>query len=360
MTYHSKAWAVWLLAALIPAILTQNPFYLLTIILAVGLNYFSLDRTSPIAQGWMVFLRLGLVLVLFSVLFNLLSVRAGATRLFTLPAWRWQTMTNQGQITVFQIGGKVSLESLIYGLNTGLALLAILLVFATFNSHVDHYQLLRSTPRFLYQSAIVISIAITFIPHMLLAQREIREAQALRGHRFRGIRDLVPLFVTLLAEGLERSITLAESMEARGFSSQRSEAAARLGLLLKSLVALSLLVLVGGALARSYYPGQALGSGLMAAGGLMLAAAIWRVGRGVQRSRYRRTLWRQRDSLVTGTALLTGLIISGIWLTNRAALIFYPYPRLKWPAFNLLITLSLLLLAAPAIAGRLTGESAHD
>ena len=63
--YHAKAWAIWLLAALVPTILTQNPFYLLLIILSVSLNYFSLDRTSPTAQGWGVFLRLGIIMVAF-------------------------------------------------------------------------------------------------------------------------------------------------------------------------------------------------------------------------------------------------------------------------------------------------------
>jgi hypothetical protein len=48
--YHVKAWGLWLLAALMPVILTKNPFYLLIAILAVSINYVSLGHSSPAAQ----------------------------------------------------------------------------------------------------------------------------------------------------------------------------------------------------------------------------------------------------------------------------------------------------------------------
>ena len=358
--YHAKVWTLWLLAALTPAMLTQNPLYLLIIILAVGLNYHNLDHRSPVAQGWGAFLRLGLILIAVSIVFNLVFVNAGATHLFTLPELRWEITTQAGPITILQIGGDVSLESLLYGLSTGLALLALLLTFATFNAQVDHYQLLRSMPRFLYQSAIVMSIAITFIPQMFIAQREIREAQALRGHRFRTIRDLLPLFVTLLAEGLERSLTLAESMEARGFSHQPAGAGKHRGLLLKSTIAVALLVLISGALAWNYFPNQLIGGLAMVAGVLMLITAIWSVGRNVPRSRYRRTVWRYPDTYVTIAAVIVMLVFLTTWLTQRSALIFYPYPRVAWPPFNPILALTLLLISAPALVSRLTWEKSYD
>ena len=98
----------------------------------------------------------------------------------------------------------------------------------------------------------------------------------------------------------------------------------------------------------------------MLAGGFMLVATLWMVGQTVQRSRYRRDRWQRRDTLVAVTSLVTILMILGSWMTRRAALIFYPFPRLDWPAFNPLIGLSLLLIATPTLAVRLTGETAHD
>lgn len=358
--YHSKAWGLWLLAALLPVTLTKNPFYLLIAILAVGVNYLSLGRRSPGARGWGSFLRIGLILVLFSIAFNLLFVSTGDTLLFTLPALRWRMATLSQQPVSVQIGGAVTLESLVYGLTTGLALIGVLITFATFNTLVDHYQLLRSIPRFLYQSAIVASIAITFVPQMVVAQREIREAQALRGHRFRHIRDLPPLFVALLAEGLERSITLAESMDARGFGGLPSGRAVQSDLLLKSVIALALVVLASGAFALSYFPDKAVGGMTMVMGGGMLVAALWMVGQAVQRSRYRRDHWGRRDTLVAAASIVTTLLIMITWVTHRSALVFYPYPRLSWPAFDPFIGLAILLVATPALAGRLTGEITYD
>lgn len=350
--FHPNVWLLWLLAALLPAILTQNPFYLVLLIVVVSLNYFGLDTQSPTARGWRAFMHLGFILVIISIVFNMLFVRAGVTHLFTLPALRWQTTTEMGQITMIQIGGKVTLESLVYGLSTGLSLMAILFIFATFNTQIDHYQLLRRTPRFLYQSAIVMSIAITFIPHMFLAQHEIRQAQTLRGHRFRRVHDLLPLLVTLLAEGLERSLTLAESMEARGFSSGVSGQQTRVGLLIKALIALALLILAGGVFLWSYISLQLMGSILMLVGGTMLGYALWRIGRKAQRSTYRRTMWRQQDT-VTAIAAITNLsLVLIVWLIQRSAFIFYPYPQLTWPPFSPLIGVSLLLLLAPVLLYR--------
>ncbi len=139
--------------------------------------------------------------------FNALSIHMGQIILFRLPE-SWPI-----------VGGPITLEAVIAGTVNGLALLTILVVFAAFNAVVDHYQLLRATPSFLFHAGVVISISITFVPQMVLSAKEIRQAQRIRGHRFRGIRDLLPLVMPLLANGLERAIQLAETMEARGFGS---------------------------------------------------------------------------------------------------------------------------------------------
>jgi len=75
---------------------------------------------------------------------------------------------------------------------SGLALASLVLVFATFNTVVDHYRLLRMVPAAFYHAAVVAAIALTFVPQMVASLQDIREAQALRGHRFRGLRDLLP------------------------------------------------------------------------------------------------------------------------------------------------------------------------
>lgn len=345
--FHIHAWLLWLAAALLPFTLTKNPFYLAFALALLTLDYYFLCRNSPVRQSWSALLGLGVTVALFSVLYNVLFVSVGATKLATLPALRWTF--SEG---VIQIGGAITLESLVFGLLNALSLIGILFAFATFNALADHYQLLRSAPRFLYQSAIVLSIAITFVPQMVAAQTEIREAQMLRGHRFRATRDLLPLFVTLLAEGLEKSITLAESMSARGFGgvTMRAQGATRR---LLSAVAFGLFALLCGAVALTYLPEKIFGLALLGAGALVLGGALWRVGASVRVSRLRLRRWTRRDRIVAVGAGIMILIWLSAWFLDSAQFIFYPYPRIKMPAFNPVLFLSLAFLTAPLLAQKL-------
>lgn len=345
--FHTKAWTLWLVAALLPFMLTRNPFYLLPAMGAVILDYLVLCRTSAQGHAWRAVVWLGASLALFSVLYNVLFVSAGFTKLVTLPALRITSSDS-----VLQIGGAITLESLTYGLLQALSLIGIILVFATFNARADHYELLRGAPRFLYQSAIVLSIAVTFVPQLMVAQAEIRQAQRLRGHRFRARRDLLPLFVILLAEGLESSITLAESMSARGFGG----AAAQTGNAMRTRqvgIAVGLFLILVGVVGTTYFPKQWFGLAVLAVGLVFIALVLWRIGAGVQVSRYRRALWLRHDTLLVIASVLVIAVFAGVQFFNPDLLIFYPYPRLKLPEFDPLVLLSVLLLAAPALIVRL-------
>ncbi len=352
--FHTKAWVLWLAAMLLPCLLTRNPLYLILAVLVASLDFLALARSTPSGRQWGLLLRLSIALAAFSVLFNLLFVSFGATRLLVLPALR----INLGGVAM-QIGGAMTAESLVYGVAQALSLIGILVAFATFNALADHYELLRSTPRFLYQSAIVLSIAVTVVPQMMLAQAEIREAQALRGHRFRGVRDLPPLFIALLAEGLERSITLAESMSARGFGS-RTGRGVRTGLGLQAIIAFALFLVACGVFSLTYVPDKTPGALLLAVGAGMLAAVLWSIGQAVQRSRYRRGLWQNRDTLLAIASALSAAVFLGLWLADRPTLVYYPYPRLAWPPFELPVAAAILLLAAPAVLGPASKVPGYD
>jgi len=357
--FHHGAWLLWLVAATVPALWTRNPLYLALVLTAVAIPHLRLRRTGDPrdAPGWGALLRLGMLLALLTALVPPLLVHAGKTVLFHLPSL---TLPVPGVADPPRLGGPVTLESLAYGVSTALGLTALLLVFATFNLATDPYSLLRALPRSLARSGVVLSIAVTFVPLMMEAQREIREAQALRGHRFRGLRDLVPLFVVLLAEGLERSITLAESLEARGFSAgarspNRGARTALLG---------GFTLLVAGAALRIWRPGfrggapLPLGNLVLLLGLLTLVAALLALGRSSRRTRLRRAVWRRRDTALAGAAALSLALVLVTHLTGGVSgteslgggggLGWYPYPRFIFPAVDPLGAAGLVLLAAPA------------
>jgi energy-coupling factor transport system permease protein len=337
-TYHPITWVIWLLAAALPALLTRNPLYLTLLLLASGVTYLALEHRSPTARSWRGFVKLGFVLLLFTVPSNALTVHQGRLVLLRLPE-SWPI-----------VGGAITGEAILYGLSTGLSLTALLLVFATFNSAVDQARLLRLTPPFLYQAGVISAIAVAFVPQMMMASREIREAQRIRGHRFRGLRDLLPLFMPLLTTGLERAIALAESMEARGFG--RTQPAPPLHQTMYRVGTLmSLLTLAAGTFGYAYLASwRVLSVGLIVVACVALLGIFRLQGKTVQRTRYHRWLWRRFDTIVGLVCGGVALALLVVWVVQRKALLYYPYPPFDpWPDFQPLLGLALALLVLPGL-----------
>jgi energy-coupling factor transport system permease protein len=347
--FHTLTWVIWLAAAAVPAFTLSNPLYLVLTLGAAWIVYAALGRSTPMGSSWGGFVKIGLFFLALTIPFNALSIHAGRILLFRLPQ-SWPI-----------VGGAITLEAVLAGVVSGLSLLTILLVFAAFNAIVDHYQLLRATPAFLFQAGVVVSIAVTFVPQMVLSAREIREAQRIRGHRFRGIRDLLPLIVPLLASALERAIQLAETMEARGFGSavrppsRRQAAVAQWGTLAALLALLTGLFLV------TYRPEDGFWGWLLAGSGVAgLSAIFWLQGQSVRRSRYRSDRWTMRDSVVAAASMVELAVVVAVRLTGPEALVYSPYPPYPLlPPFHPGIGAALLLLALPAILAPRRESVAH-
>ena len=201
--FHPLAWTAWIAAIVVILTLTRNPLYLA---LVIGVTAIVGWRTAAVTEGEQVVLlsplRFGLVVVTTAALFNMAMVHVGTTVIFTLPAW------------IPLLGGAWTLEALVYGALNGLALAGLFAAFTVINRVVPVRALLRLTPRAFYPVAVVVSIAVTFVPTTLQQIQQIREAQAVRGHRLRGVRSWLPLIVPLLESGVERSMQLAEAMVA--------------------------------------------------------------------------------------------------------------------------------------------------
>jgi energy-coupling factor transport system permease protein len=343
---HTLAWLVWAMSAAVATLVTRNPFYLAIIALSAWMAYITAGQGSGLAQSWAGLVRLGAFIWLLAVPFNALMFHQGTHVLFRLPA-NWPL-----------VGGNITLEATLYGLASGFSLWALLLVFVSFNVAVDASQLLRLVPSFLYQAGVITSIALTFMPQMLSSAKEIHEAQQIRGHRFRGYRDLLPLVVPLLTTGFERAIELAESMEARGFGGQLAGLTARAlnGMRLSLLTGLALLL--GGLLLRTYWLAAPwFGSLVIAGATLLLLYTFALLGRHVQRSHYRRMGWKRSDTaiaVVSIAVLGATLLVRSI---DKLALVYYPFPPYPLaPEFNPWIGAALAFLVLPGVV-RLFGDA---
>jgi len=338
MAYHTITWLVWLCAAALLTLSNQQPLQSVLLILATGTVFDIASRRHPLGKSWGTFLRVGIWAWLLTSAFNLLSTHAGQIVLFSLPK-TWPL-----------IGGPITLEALLYGLANGASLFAVLLVFATFNLVINQHRLLRWIPGGLFQAGLVTSIALTFVPQMVGGLRDIREAQRVRGHKVRGIRSLVPLFVPLITTGLERSLTLAESMEARGFGGIVAEYPATSHRMVHLISLLGLLASLAGLVWRTLRPTEQWpGFALLSLGLILMVATLYLQSKRVKRTQYRRELWRRRDTLVTAASAASMLLTVYVKAQHPLAMWYYPYPPFSlWPTFTSLIGLAAALLAVPS------------
>lgn len=332
---HAAAWLIWLAAALIVVSSTRNPLYLTLVTAMLMTTTYVIRRSEethapssaafPLAPG-----RFACYVIPLAALINALLSRVGETILFTIPP-TWPL-----------IGGPITAEALVYGALNGLLLTAFFAAFAVLNLAVPIRDLIRFIPRAFYPVAVVASIAVTFAPTTLRQMQQIREAQAIRGHRMQRLRDWLPLFMPLLTGGLERALLLAEAMASRGFASET--AIAHTGRA-QAVSIVGLLGILGGGLLTA---GQQAfwGPALIVGGSAVIGAALWLAGRSVPHTTYRRTPWDYREWLVTGGALIA---IAGFLFWGEATRAYNPYPLLTWPAFDVLAGTLLLGFLLPAL-----------
>lgn len=322
-----RAWIAWAGAASVLAMLTRNPLYALLLILVARLVDAACGRPERgIALPWA---RLALAVLLLSALFNGLFVHTGETVLGRLPE-SWPL-----------VGGIITLEALVYGLTTGLVLLALLAIFVAFNHIVPVSDLVRLAPRAFHDLGVVMLVAVTYVPETVRHLSQVREAQAIRGHQIRGLRDWQPLLVPLLVGGMERAMGLAEAMVARGYGAAANRDQ-QPGMLLGLAVGLSL-TLAGWLLAL--WRGAA-GWLLFAAGALLLVGLLWRQGRAVAHTQYRPHPWQPADTAIALASLLA--LALALW-QGESLTGYTPYPLVHLPPLSPIVGGALLLLALPAL-----------
>ena len=123
--------------------------------------------------------------------------------------WSGPTVPVLGQLDVTR-------EELHNGLFQGLRLTAVALAFAAYALLLDHDRLVQSA-RFARRSVLAIALATRLVPTLERDAAGLVEALRGRGVEVTGVRGRGRMLVPLLAGSLERSLNLAEAMEARGY-----------------------------------------------------------------------------------------------------------------------------------------------
>ncbi|MDX1615957.1 MAG: energy-coupling factor transporter transmembrane component T [Candidatus Promineifilaceae bacterium] len=343
MNLHPVAWLTWVSVMAIITMVARNPLYtliLLTATLLVSYGQSRLDEGHKLPL-----LQIAVAVLVFSAIYNALFVHFGQTVLFRLPSWPL-------------IGGPLTLEALTDGLRNGLVLITLLAVFAALNVLVRVGDLVRLVPAGLQDLGVVVLIALTYVPQTRRHLQQIREAQAIRGHELRGLRDWRPVLIPLLIGGLERAMRIAEVMVARGFGTTVSVEARwleRVG----TVMALTTTLL--GWLLLLWI--ENIGWFMLFVGFGALGILLWKRGRSAQRTRYRQMPWGWPETVTVLLSVIALLIVVlPVPFIGQTSLSYSPYPRLSVPQFDPWMGALLASLALPAfLANEVTtsGERVH-
>jgi energy-coupling factor transport system permease protein len=339
---HPLVWFTWAAGLMLVTLTTRNPVYL-AVVLAVTRLVHALAAEPGAQQGGLSVARFAAAVIPLSAILNALTIHLGDTVLFVIP----------GNLPM--LSGPVTLESLAFGAINGLMLTAVLSIFGALNSAVAPRAWMRFAPRAYQSIAMTASIALGFAPQMALRLREVRDAQAIRGHRVKGVRDWLPLWMPLLTGSLEQSMQVSEAMVARGYGAVRSERAPARA---QALMALGLGLALLGWLAQ-FVPGlgDATSSAALVLGAVCAVFALRMGATKAVYTTYRAQRWTARDVLavlVCGAAACA--LLAAPALGRAPSLHYSPYPALTLPNVQVWVCLALLAFAAPGVLTRGAGQ----
>lgn len=341
---HPWAWWAWAVGLAVAASGTTNPL-LLCLIGTVAVTVVMLRRgEAPWARSLRAYFLLAGFIVVMRLSFQvLMGVSIGSTVLFTLPE-----VPLPDWAAGIRLGGAVTAESLLYGGYDALRIAVMLICLGAANSLANPRQALRSVPAALYEASVAVVIALAVAPQLIESAARVRQARRLRGGSMRGPRAVLSILMPVLADAVERSVSLAAGMEARGFA--RTRQGQRRGTL-PLMLACVLLALLGvfGLLATAW-PGPSLAVG--AAG---VTGTVWglrQAGLRLRVTRYRPDPWRWRDTAIAGCGALA--LAASAALTALAPGVLNPSTSpLAWPALTApMLVVPLLGLAALPLTGR--------
>ena len=337
-TWHAGVWLTWALAAGASVQLAPSPVYVALLIGIAALAVSAHARPGPYARAFPLLVGVGVFFAVVRMLLTVATTHGLGDVLFTTPHFGLPQLLGG-----FTVGGSVELQVILQSLGEGFAIVGMMAVFGAFNGVVTHSELVQSTPRAFYEVGLIVVVALAFVPSTLAAISDVRDADRARTggrvvRRGRLLRQVVPI----LELGMERAVTLAESMDARGFAragaTPRDRAAGWWGV--ASLLAL------GGGFVALIGERRELAAALGLGGAIGLAIAVIVASSGTQRARYRPRRMTPADWAACGVVLFAPAALALSSIAGDSSLVWYASP-LRWPSLHVVPVLALLPLLYP-------------
>lgn len=352
---HPFSWWGWAIALAVAASSASNPLFLLGLVAVACLVVFARRADSPWAKAFRWYLFLGLFIVVLRVGFRILFGGGdGPTVLFSLPE-----VPLPGWVRGVRLLGTVSLEAVLTGLYDGLRLATIIICVGAANALANPKKLLASLPGALYELGTIMVVAVSALPQLgdslqrVMRARKLRRSPEARTRRQR-LRVVETIIVPVLSDALERSLSLAASMDVRGYGrSGTADARDRvlglaLGLGAMALIAVWAYRYLATAPDRYVLGFPVLSTTVLLLGLAAAGLALWVSGRTVQRTQYRPIRWGPAETLVVACGLGAALLIRLIARYGDATALFPSIHPFAWPELTVPLVAVLATAALPA------------
>lgn len=210
---HPFAWWGWSLVLSLALFTSSDPWFATGLVIASAILVRTFRSEHPWSRSFAVAMRfIAIILIIRMLIAVLIGVPIPGRNLVTLP-----TIPLPEWISGIRLGGPVTLERLSATLGEVMIIIGVVALFATATSLTSPHRVIRALPLAFYQLGLILTIATSVFPQLVMSIQRIRLARRLRGHEVRRLRDWRKIAIPLLEESLERSLDLAAAMESRGF-----------------------------------------------------------------------------------------------------------------------------------------------